>query len=337
MRGRDGAQPSSGGTTPPTPRGMPGEDVSVPDMPSANGSHWGMTGGHASGPDMHDLSVQVAKVRAKTRPWKSIIALVLAIAAAAASGWARSQFPHFFSGTGVIKQVIAAATAVAFCVFASAATIGLSGKARQVLQPVIGTSHSAVVRYALVLIGAVTTLIVTLVLFDVPVGQLLLGGALTSVFVGIAAQQALSNVFAGLVLLLARPFKVGDSIRLRAGALSGEIGGTVSEIGITYVRLATADGMVSVPNSQVLNAVVGPLPPGTRLPPPPSPPPATAAAGPAPASPPPAGASPASPSPAGASHGDPSPGGSVDGAAAGPVGTTDGAAGAHRPGTGGEQ
>jgi small-conductance mechanosensitive channel len=269
--------------------------------------------GH-DGPDMHDLSVQVAKkVRAKTRPWKAIIALVLAIAAAAASGWARSQFHHFFSSDQVVNQIIAAATAVAFCVFASAATIGLSGKAREVLQPVIGASHAAVVRYALVLIGAVTTLIVTLVLFDVPVGQLLLGGALTSVFVGIAAQQALSNVFAGLVLLLARPFKVGDSIRLRAGALSGEIGGTVSEIGITYVRLATADGMVSVPNSQVLNAVVGPLPPGTRLAPPAAPQPATTATG------------------------LPPTGSPVAGAAAGPVGTADGAAGAHRPGTGGEQ
>ena len=38
-----------------------------------------------------------------------------------------------------------------------------------------GTAHAAIVRYALVLIGAVTTLIVTLVLFGVPVGQLLLG------------------------------------------------------------------------------------------------------------------------------------------------------------------
>lgn len=310
MRGHDRAGSPNGGHSP--------------------GNHRGMPAGIPAVPDMHDLSVQVAKVRAKTRPWKSIIALVLAITAAAASGWARSQspqFPHYFSGIGVINQVIAAATAVAFCVFASAATIGLSGKAREVLQPVVGTSHSAVVRYALVLIGAVTTLVVTLVLFDVPVGQLLLGGALTSVFVGIAAQQALSNVFAGLVLLLARPFKVGDSIRLRAGALSGEIGGTVSEIGITYVRLATADGVVSVPNSQVLNAVVGPLPPGTRLPPPPSPQPAAAVAGPAPVGPSPAGPAPA----------DPSPVGSVNGGAAGPVGTADGAAGAHRPGTGGEQ
>lgn len=225
-----------------------------------------------------DLSAQVAMVRAKTRPWKSIIALVLAIGSAVASGWAHSSFHHFFTGSDFVHQIVAAACAAAFCFFASAATIGLSAKAKDVLQPVAGASHASVVRYALVLIGAVTTLIVTLVLFGVPVGQLLLGGALTSVFVGIAAQQALSNVFAGLVLLLARPFKVGDSIRLRAGALSGEIGGTVSEIGITYLRLATPDGIISVPNSQVLNAVVGPLPPGTRLPSPPPPTPATAAA-----------------------------------------------------------
>ena len=78
-----------------------------------------------------DLSAQVAMVRRKTRPWKSIIALVLAIAAAATSGWAHSQFRHFFAGGHVVDQVIAAATAAAFCVFASAATIGLSGKARE--------------------------------------------------------------------------------------------------------------------------------------------------------------------------------------------------------------
>jgi small-conductance mechanosensitive channel len=268
-----------------------------------------------------DLSAQVAMVRAKTRPWKSIIALVLAIGAGAASAWAHSGFHHFFQTTEVVHQIVAAATAAAFCVFASAATIGLSGKARSVLEPVMGTGHAAVVRYALVLIGAVTTLLVTLALFGVPIGQLLLGGALTSVFVGIAAQQALSNVFAGLVLLLAHPFRVGDAIRMRAGALSGEIDGTVSEIGITYVRLSTSSGVISIPNSQVLNAVVGPLPAGDY---PPPAPPAAPQVWPAPQ--PPLPAPEASPAP-----------GTQDGSSAGPVGTTDGSGGSHRPGTGGEQ
>jgi Mechanosensitive ion channel len=279
-----------------------------------------------------DLSAQVAMVKRKTRPWKSIIALVLAIASAAASGWAHGYFHHFFGSAGVAHQIVAAATAAAFCVFASAATIGLSGKARDVLEPVMGVSHAAIVRYTLVLVGAVTTLLVTLALFSIPVEQLLLGGALTSVFVGIAAQQSLSNVFAGLVLLVARPFQVGDSIRLRAGALSGEIDGTVSEIGITYVRMSCSDGMISIPNSQVLNAVVGPLPASDYpAPPPPAAPQVWPAPAPVPGSADGPGTGPA-PAP------DAGPGqGSADGASAGPVGTADGSGGAHRPGTSGEQ
>jgi len=212
------------------------------------------------GPQL-DLSAQVALVKAKTRPWKAIIALILAIAAAATSGWAHGSFLQFFSAHHVTDQIIAAVTAIAFLVFASAATLELSGKARQVLDPVTGPSHSAIVSYAVVLVGAITTLIITLGLFGVPIGQLVLGGALTSVFVGIAAQQSLSNVFAGIVLLLAHPFRVGDEVRLQAGALGGQIDGTVAEIGITYVQMATPVGLRSIPNSQVLNAVVGPLPP----------------------------------------------------------------------------
>jgi small-conductance mechanosensitive channel len=213
-----------------------------------------------------DLSEQVAKVRARARPWKSIIALVLAIAAGVASTWARRGFRDFFGTAAVPRQLIAAGCAIAFCAFASVATYGLSGKARDVLAPRAGTAHAAVVRYALVLIGAFATLIITLELFRVPVGQLVLGGALTSVFVGIAAQQSLSNVFAGIVLLVARPFRVGDAIRLQAGALGGVVDGTVTEVGITYVRLVVNGSMMAVPNSQVLNAVVGPIPPDAAAP-----------------------------------------------------------------------
>jgi len=225
-----------------------------------------MTG--SNGPQL-DLSAQVAKVKAKTRPWKSIIALALAIAAAATSAWARASFHAFFTAHDVPKQIIAAATAAAFFGFGIVATIGLSAKAEQIVERISSQSHASVVRYALLLIGGITTLIITLVLFSVPVGQLLVGGALTSVFIGIAAQQALGNVFAGMVLLLAHPFRVGDSVRFQAGALWGQLDGTVIEIGITYIRLDTASraGVLSIPNSLVLNAVVGPRPAPTPDPP----------------------------------------------------------------------
>ncbi len=79
----------------------------------------------------------------------------------------------------------------------------------------------------------------------------------TTILIGIAAQQALGNIFAGLVLLLSRPFNVGEAIQLRSGAMGGLIEGTVTEIGITYLRLDSADGPMSLPNAQVLAAAVG--------------------------------------------------------------------------------
>jgi small-conductance mechanosensitive channel len=208
-----------------------------------------------------DLSAQVERVKRKTRPWKSIIALLFAIAAAVISHRAHVDSNTFFAVNHTTNQFIAAGTAALFGIFGLTATYGLAGKSRELLEPKLGTSHAGIVRYAILIVGAFTTVLITLVLFGVSIGQLLVGGALTSVFVGIAAQQALGNVFAGLVLLIARPFHVGDAIRLRAGALGGTIDGTVTDIGITYVRMHVDGSLMSVPNSQVLNAVVGPIPP----------------------------------------------------------------------------
>jgi small-conductance mechanosensitive channel len=211
-----------------------------------------------------DLSAKVERVKRKTRPWKSIIALLFAIAAAVISHQARRDSHTLYTASHLTNQIVAYCTAAAFGVFGSLATYGLAGQSRQVLQPRAGTAHSAVVRYTILIVGAFTTLVITLDLFTVPVSQLVLGGALTSVFVGIAAQQALGNVFAGLVLLFARPFRVGDPIRLQAGALGGTLDGIVIDIGITYVRIDTDGSVMSVPNAQVLNAVVGPIPPEGR-------------------------------------------------------------------------
>ncbi len=207
------------------------------------------------------LSAQVERVKRKTRPWKSIIALLLAIAAAVISHRASKGDPIVGHKHDLTSQFVAAGGAVLFLVFGSIATYGLAGKSRELLAPKAGPAHSASVRYAILLVGAFTTLVITLVLFGVPVAQLVVGGALTTVFLSIAAQQALSNVFAGLVLVFARPFRVGDAIRLRAGALGGTLDGIVADIGITYMRFDSGGSVMSIPNSQVLNAVVGPIPP----------------------------------------------------------------------------
>lgn len=110
------------------------------------------------------------------------------------------------------------------------------------------------------IVAMAAVLVVGLGLLAVPVEHLVVGGALTGVIVGIAAQQALGNVFAGIVLLLARPFTVGERIRVRAGALGGIFDGVVTSMSLVYVTIESPDGPINVPNSTLLAVGVGPAP-----------------------------------------------------------------------------
>ena len=113
-------------------------------------------------------------------------------------------------------------------------------------------SPGSIVQIVVTVAGYVLVALTALGLMAVPVQQLLLGGAITGVVVGIAAQQTLANVFAGLVVLFVRPFKVGDTIEVRSGALNGPFTGRVIALGLTYVTLSTEDGTLLLPNSGVL-------------------------------------------------------------------------------------
>jgi small conductance mechanosensitive channel len=88
---------------------------------------------------------------------------------------------------------------------------------------------------------------------------LALGGAITAVIFGLAAQQTLGNLIAGLVLISARPFKVGDRVRLQAGNLAGQLEGVVASLGLLYTTFAQGQDAIMVPNSTVLSSAVVPL------------------------------------------------------------------------------
>ncbi len=88
---------------------------------------------------------------------------------------------------------------------------------------------------------------------------LAVGGAITAVVFGLAAQQTLGNLIAGMVLISARPFKVGDRVRLQAGGLAGQIEGVVASLGLLYTTFAQGEDSIMVPNNVVLTAAVVPL------------------------------------------------------------------------------
>jgi small-conductance mechanosensitive channel len=88
---------------------------------------------------------------------------------------------------------------------------------------------------------------------------LAVGGAITAVVFGLAAQQTLGNLIAGMVLISARPFKVGDRVRLQAGGIAGAIEGVVASLGLLYTTFRQDRDEVMVPNNVVLTAAIVPL------------------------------------------------------------------------------
>jgi small-conductance mechanosensitive channel len=90
-------------------------------------------------------------------------------------------------------------------------------------------------------------------------GELAVGGAFTAVVLGLAAQQTLGNLFAGTVLLSARPFRVGERVRFQGGGLAGTVEGVVSSLGLLYTVLSDGEDEIMVPNSVVLSVAVVPL------------------------------------------------------------------------------
>jgi len=88
---------------------------------------------------------------------------------------------------------------------------------------------------------------------------LAVSGAIVAVIFGLASQQTLGNLIAGVVLISARPFKVGDRVRLQSGGLAGEIEGVVSTLGLLYTTFARGEDSIMVPNNIVLASAVVPL------------------------------------------------------------------------------
>lgn len=103
------------------------------------------------------------------------------------------------------------------------------------------------------------TLLLALGIVKVPTQTIAVGGAFTAVVVGLAAQQTLGNLIAGMVLLSARPFRVGELVRFQAGAVGGAVEGVVSSLGLLYTTLARGEDRIMIPNNVVLAAAVVPL------------------------------------------------------------------------------
>jgi len=111
------------------------------------------------------------------------------------------------------------------------------------LKPLI----ASLIRYVILIF----TIILVLGQFGVQTTSLIAVLGAAGLAIGLALQGTLSNVAAGVMLLVLRPFRVGHFVQ------AGGISGTVREIGLFTTLMTTRDLVyVSVPNSAVWSGII---------------------------------------------------------------------------------
>ncbi|QCX82702.1 Mechanosensitive ion channel (plasmid) [Streptomyces sp. YIM 121038] len=156
------------------------------------------------------------------------------------------------------SRVIAGISVGVFLVGTLIAVRGATDDLVKLLTGRLRDNRSAALRVICLLSGYALVILGTLSLVRVPWEKLLVGGALTGVILDIAAQPVLGNIFAGLVLLVAHPFTIGEKISVQSGPLGGRIEGEVTDMPLLFIELHSDYGKMLLPNNAVLGAAIGP-------------------------------------------------------------------------------
>jgi len=112
------------------------------------------------------------------------------------------------------------------------------------IEPTVARFLSNIIKYALWVVVGITVL----TQFGVQTTSIIaaLGGL--ALAVGLALQGTLSNVAAGVMILIQRPFRVGEAIT------AGTVNGVVQGIGLFTTEILQHDGLyVMVPNNELWN------------------------------------------------------------------------------------
>ncbi len=144
-------------------------------------------------------------------------------------------------GLNVVGAIVILLVGLVLSSWAARAVEGALARSRRVDETLRGF-FASFVKYFII----VFTVLAVLAQFGVQTASLIAVFGAAGLAIGLALQGTLSNLAAGVMLLLFRPFKVGDFIE--AGGLSG----TVKSITLFITELATADNVqIVVPNGQL--------------------------------------------------------------------------------------
>lgn len=194
------------------------------------------------------LDVQAAAERAR-RARRKLLALAPILAAVlVAYRWRVELFG--------VDEPIRIATAIVLVIIGWAFARQLGGALRPKLER-LDPNVAGVAGFFIRLVTVLVMLIVSLRVAGLELGTLALGASFTAVVLGLAAQQTIGNLLAGIVLLSARPFTVGDRVRFVGAGI--EVEGTVEQQGLLYVSVRDGADVVMIPNATTLTISIRPI------------------------------------------------------------------------------
>ncbi len=99
----------------------------------------------------------------------------------------------------------------------------------------------------------VLAILFALDVLGINVVPVLAGAGIAGIAVGFAAKDTLSNLIAGILLIIDRPFEIGDRIELWSSPQGSATWGDVIDIGLRATKIRTTDNIVIIiPNNQIM-------------------------------------------------------------------------------------
>jgi small conductance mechanosensitive channel len=187
---------------------------------------------------------------------RSLLGLLVAVVALIATLVVYSHRRQIAPGYGEWFRI---GTVIVLVLVGSAAVHWLSRSLQPRLYRRLDPATAGTTGFVLRLVAMLAVVVLALRIAGVQASTLAVGGAFTAVLLGLAAQQTLGAIFAGVVLQTTRPFRVGERVRLVGGALAGSLEGTVTSLGLFYTTFSQGADRLQIPNNVLLTLAVVPL------------------------------------------------------------------------------
>ena len=149
--------------------------------------------------------------------------------------------------TMLVHQTVRTVIVVSFGLF----IIIFIRRSKTLLSKHVGVHVAVIFQFFMILVVGIVVFFASLGIFQVSPTTLLVGGGIASIVIGLVISTFVGNILAGTLVLMTRPFSIGDVVMVN------NIPGTVEEITAMVTRIRNdIGGVVVIPNTAIVQGGV---------------------------------------------------------------------------------